>query len=341
VTFSGPTTGIGSLPHRSIEAALEQSFRVDIPYLPQLPIRDPREFMLPQATEGVPGMVADDQGGVVFDLEAWKRGADAYDQRLDRALRHGELAPFLPSPEHHACWRPFLGRLREGRVSRAKIQIAGPITLQWSLRTIDGRFPPPLALGHVSRTLLARGLAMVAAVRDAGAEVVAFIDEPGLYAFSRSQPGHLVLLQELRIMLLALKKAGATVGLHCCSDADWGALLGLGLDVLAIDARLSLRPLLRASEALVAFANAGGRIALGVIPTDLRDQAAPPPAQLMAEVEGALRGAGQFPGRSAIFQHLLEPSWLTPACGLAFAGERRAEAAITDLLAFQEMSQGG
>ena len=30
-------------------------------------------------------------------------------------------------------------------------------------------------------------------------------------------------------LVRALKKRGARVGLHCCSDGDWGALMGLGL----------------------------------------------------------------------------------------------------------------
>ena len=96
----------------------------------------------------------------------------------------------------------------------------------------------------------------------AGAAPMFFVDEPGLYAFSRNQPGHIVMLQELRILIMALKKRGARVGLHCCSDADWGALMGLGLDLLGIDARLSLRSLLQAGEALVTFVSMGGRFTL-------------------------------------------------------------------------------
>ena len=48
--FSGETTGIGSLPHTSVEAALVYSFAHDIPFLPQLPTGAPEELMLALAT---------------------------------------------------------------------------------------------------------------------------------------------------------------------------------------------------------------------------------------------------------------------------------------------------
>jgi hypothetical protein len=48
----GRTTGIGSLPHRSVQAAIDASFRLDIPFLPHLPCLDPSEFMIPQALSG-------------------------------------------------------------------------------------------------------------------------------------------------------------------------------------------------------------------------------------------------------------------------------------------------
>ncbi len=51
-----PTTGIGSLPHHNIDAALAFSFQATIPFLPQIPIRNPWEYMIAQALEGVPGL---------------------------------------------------------------------------------------------------------------------------------------------------------------------------------------------------------------------------------------------------------------------------------------------
>ena len=55
----GATTGIGSLPHRSVESALDASFSLAIPFLPHLPRIDPGEFMLPQALEGRRALATD------------------------------------------------------------------------------------------------------------------------------------------------------------------------------------------------------------------------------------------------------------------------------------------
>ncbi|MFO0723965.1 MAG: hypothetical protein U1E65_09300 [Myxococcota bacterium] len=334
------TTGVGSLPHKTVSAGLEQAFRVDVPYLPQLPLRDPREFMLPQALEGMPGVVADEQGAVVLDVETWKKGRAKYDDKLYLALEKDDLREFLPSADYLAAWEPFLARVRDEARPVAKIQLAGPMTLQWTLRTADGQIPPAGALTHVSRTVLARALAMADALSIAGAAPMFFVDEPGLYAFSRNQPGHIVMLQELRILIMALKKRGARVGLHCCSDADWGALMGLGLDLLGIDARLSLRSLLQAGEALVTFVSMGGRLALGVIPTSHRDEVVEPQA-LLADMQAELKSLEQyFPTRSAIFETILGRSMLTPACGMAFLSEPEASSIAQQLADFRALYRG-
>ena len=176
---------------------------------------------------------------------------------------------------------------------------------------------------------------MVDAVKAAGAEPIIFLDEPGLYAFSRQQPHHIVMLQQLRINVMALKKRGARVGLHCCSDADWGALIGLGADFVAIDVQLSLPSLLKAGEALVTWVAMGGRLALGVIPTATRE--APLTAeQLLADMAQQLGKLEQyFPTRASIFENILLRSLLTPACGLAFLTPADAGAVIDELVRFK------
>ena len=78
--------------------------------------------------------------------------------------------------------------------------------------------------------MLARSLALVRRLREAGTKPVIFLDEPGLYAFDRRDPQHLVSVQELRVMVLALRREGAVVGVHCCGNTEWAPLLALGWD---------------------------------------------------------------------------------------------------------------
>ncbi len=331
------TTGIGSLPFKDVPRAIEQSFRVDLPYLPQLPQRDPREFMLAQALEGMPGLIAEDNGALLLDPDAWRRGRASWDDALYDALTKNDVRAFMPTASYVSCWEPFLARVRDQKVPRAKAQIAGPMTLQWTLRTPSGAIPPAGALEHVTRTILARSLAMVDAVKAAGAEPIIFLDEPGMYAFSRGQPGHVVMLQELRINVMALKKRGARVGIHCCSDADWGAIIGLGADFVALDVRLSLPSMLKAGEALVTWVAMGGRLALGVIPTPQRDEEVRA-VDILEEMREQLAKLEQyFPTRASIFENILHKSVLTPACGLAFVSEHQAVAVIDELDRFRAL----
>ena len=43
-------------------------------------------------------------------------------------------------------------------------------------------------------------------------------------------------------MVLALQREGALVGVHCCGNTDWRALMELPVNVLSLDVRLSLDP---------------------------------------------------------------------------------------------------
>jgi hypothetical protein len=342
----GTSTGIGSLPFVDVARALDAAFQVDLPYLPQLPLRDPREFMLGQALEGLPGLVVDDQGGVVLDEPTWAAGAAEHGARLQAALAALEqaapdspvptdAAPFLPSAEAQACFAPFVARVVTQGVPRVKAQLAGPMTLEWTLRTPGGARPALEARTQLLRTVLVRARVMIQALRAAGAEVTFFLDEPGLYVYARSRPEHVAMLEGLRVVVAALRRAGARVGLHCCSDADWGTFLDLGFDVLAFDVGLSLRSIVKAGDALVRHAQAGGRLALGLVPTTGREARVDPRALVDGLFAGVRAIESHFPARAAALQHVLARGWVTPACGLAFLDEADAVRVPDELRAVQ------
>ncbi|MEE2902017.1 MAG: hypothetical protein VYC39_06785 [Myxococcota bacterium] len=328
------TTGIGSLPHTSIEEALNLAFRLDIPYVPQLPKKSHKEFMLAHALDGMPGILSDSQGMVTIHMPEWRKGYLRYSERLHLALEEGDASEFLPSENSHCALRPFLAKIEQEQKKRAKVQIAGPMTLQWSLRTTEGKFPPPPVMAQLSRTVLAKSLALCQAIKSSGSQPIIFLDEPGLYAFSAQQPNHLVMMQELKILVLTLQKAGAEVGLHCCSDADWSAVIDLGVDILAIDAHLSLPSLLRSSEALVRYSASGGQLALGVIPT--HREGGGTVSEIFGHFEERIQTLEKyFRTRASTFERILSRSLLTPACGMALLSSQRAVRTHAQLSAFQ------
>ena len=106
------TTGIGSLPHHNVDTALEFSFKMGIPFLPQIPIRNPWEFMIAQAIEGLPGLQLEDEGVVSLNVDVWKSQSHFLTQRLNKAFREENFEGFEPSAATSSCWQPFLWELR-------------------------------------------------------------------------------------------------------------------------------------------------------------------------------------------------------------------------------------
>lgn len=326
------TTGIGSLPHTQLELGLQMALQVDIPYLPQLPVGNPAELMVPASLEGLPGLRIDPEGLCTVDVEAWRSGKAALGERLDHALRTGELASLEPSPQAYRAWRPFLWEVEHRKLALAKAQISGPCTVRWVSRLAGGGAVSevPELEQQIFRLVLARALAMVRALRRAGATPLFYFDEPGLYALDPRDPSHLLALQELKLAAAALQKEGALVGLHCCGNTSWGALLPLGFDLLSIDVRLSLEAVVAERAAFQAFLDAGGALSLGIIPTNLDAQYDVP--GLVESVKTILRGALP-PG--VPLEAILDRCLLTPACGLGMRSLIDAERTFEDLKAAQ------
>jgi hypothetical protein len=322
------TSGIGSLPHTQLELALQQALLVDIPAAPQLPRRDAAEYMVPQALEGLHGLRADAEGNAGIDVGDWRRGAATLDARLDRALEHDDgVQRFLPSAAAWHALRPFLWEVEQRKLPFAKVQIAGPFTLRWVLRTTRGEPLAGIDEGkaierQIFRLVLARSLALVRRLRETGAKPVIFLDEPGLYAFDRRDPQHLVSLQELRVVVLALRREGAVVGVHCCGNTEWAPLLALGWDVVSIDARLSLESVLATGAAFERFQAGGGVLSLGIVPTDVSGE---------LDVDAVLREA-----RARLSPSTLARALLTPACGLAMRTVPDAERIFAELRRAQQ-----
>ena len=323
------TTAIGSLPHTQGELGLQLALQLDIPFLPELPAGNPAEFMIASALEGLPGLAFDEQGMCTVDRAAWERGAPAFGTQLDDALRTGDLSAFEPSPVARRAWRPFLWEVQNRKLALAKAQLAGPSTVRWGTQLSTGGMVADDAAvdRQVFRLVLARCLAMVKALRTAGATPLFYLDEPGLYALDVTDGRHLLNLQEIRLLVVALQREGALVGLHCCGNTRWEALLELGLDLLSFDVRLSLDALLDVPGPLEAFLGSGGALSLGIVPTDLGQDASV--GELVEAAATSLEAVlGKNRARAA-----LDHAVLTPACGLALRTVPDAERIVEQLRA--------
>jgi hypothetical protein len=319
------TTAIGSLPHNDPAPAIDTAFRLDIPCLPALPRRSVGELLVPQGLFGLPGLTMDQAGNCTVDVADWRKGRLAFQKTLTRAIDGaGQTSRLELADETCSAWKPFLLELSARKTQLAKIQLVGPLTACRAVVLSDGRAlvaDLPIA-NQVFQLLAARAFAMIRAVQACGTRPIFFFDEPGLTGLPLGAARNLMGLQELRVAILALRRAGALVGLHCCGETQWERILPLGLNFLSVDVALSLSSLLRRHDDLASFLGSGGRLALGIIPTS-GEAAGPVAAELAEALVQALAPAGQL--------GLLRTALLTPACGLALQTIPEAEATLAAL----------
>jgi hypothetical protein len=337
------TTGSGRLPHHNIDSALEFSFQLNIPFLPQIPIRNPWEYMIASALEGMPGLHVEKDTSASLNLSVWTGRSHSFNERLlgafAAAARPDAFESFEPSAAASSCWQPFLWELEERKMGTAKIQVAGPMTAQWALRLDDGspcdRYPEIAA--QIYRLVLARALAMSRRLQAGGIQPIVYFDEPGLYGLSAANARHVLGLQELKLVIQALRKEKVVVGLHCCSNTDWEKILGLGLDIISLDTALSLYALLDSGAALETFLDGGGRLSLGVIPTS----GTPESLRRLDVNELHLNLVSMLETRwksdPARVHKVLNESLYTPACGLALHSPTDAEFVLSALLELREL----
>lgn len=321
------TTGIGGLPYLSVEPSMQVAFGHDVPFLPQLPKAGAAELMIPAALEGLPGLAFEGDGVCTVDVQVWSAQRDRFTSQIEEALSSGELTAFEPSVAASRAFRPFLAELERRTTPIAKVQLAGPATVRWYTRTSDGKTASELPEldQQLFRLSMARARALVRAVKRTGALPLLFLDEPGLVKLEPQT--HARVLKELEVLIMAVQREGALVGIHCCGNTRWGAVLALGADVISFDARLSLDAMLDDDAAAFwQFVAGGGRVALGVVPTEPGAVYALP--ELCDSIEAALRSTAP---RDVPLEQARSQLMLTPACGLGLRSEADAERIVGEV----------
>lgn len=301
---AGTATGVGSLPHRDAHRAAEFALRTcpDLPAIPSLPRRSPAEGMIAQAVVGIRGVRAGQYGSLSVDVDLVDPAADVITD-LDHDA-YGGLRAFLAAAK--------------GRQAPIKWQFTGPVTLGLSL--VRAGVPEDIAfdvaLGAVRSHL--RALHTTIAEELPGCDQVVVIDEPCLDQILSSG---FALAPDAAVDLvsgaLAALESVATVGVHCCSDADWASVLATGPQVLSLPVEPGL---LRIAGYISRYLDAGGVIAWGVVATDGPIPATSErPWRQLSDLWCQLVQQGCDP------LLLRQRAWITPACGLGLHSEGVAE----------------
>ena len=164
----GATTGIGSLPHRSVhEAAAFVLREYDLPAIPTLPRRSPAEGMIAQAVVGIRGITLGQYGSVAVDRDAVDPSSPVATDLANDA--YAALRTFLSTAARAAWPRPgevAVRRLRSrsawrsrGRASRRRgvRRRSGRRALPWADdHGRRRRRPPRLAAGRLARRAVVR-----------------------------------------------------------------------------------------------------------------------------------------------------------------------------------------
>lgn len=320
---NGLATLIGSLPVADAGEAFSLIFThtPDIPLWPQLP-SNPKEGMLSQFSEGMPGIV-EEGDRTYFDIqtETFAEEMLAYFEQYLAAVEDPALlpdSPFAVSPDRAQGLFALKDAVAGKAVAAVKGQMTGPFTLLTGLHDREGRaayYEPTI------REMVVKGLSLKAAwqvqvLAASQAPVILFIDEPALAGLGSSAFLSVSLDelgQELNEIIGAAQGAGALVGIHVCANTDWEFLLATSLDIVSFDAYGFFDKLAACKDALYAFLERGGIIAWGIVPTSEKEYIERETAEsLLARWEAQ---AAQLVGGAWDYKSLLQQTLITPSCG--------------------------
>lgn len=318
--------GIGSLPFKDPIQASQAilNYFPESPYWPQLPLKDWKEGMLIQYSEGMPGFVPDPERAFFRtpfhpSLE-WERFYEISSQE--------NLESYAIGKEYASGLHTFLDFLKGKRPLMIKGQITGPITLGLGLsdeKKIPIFYDPNL------REMILKIISFKARWQEKEfkkvvpeADTLIFFDEPilsgyGSISMNLGKEEIIECLKQVSSLLQGLS------GIHICGATDWSIILETGMDVIHFDAYQFFSNMITYAPELIAFLNQDGRLGWGIVPSEeefLRKESLSSLAENLREKINLLAQEG-IPE-----EKIIQNSFISQSCGLASLSEEWAEKAL-------------
>ena len=315
--LKGLATGVGSLPHKEIEAALDLIFEYlpIIPFWPQLPKRDIREGMVAQFSENLPCLkVARD--GLFFDGSEQEKALETFYSRIIA----GDIDYFKISQDFALGLHKFYQRLENSSSSNIefiKCQVTGPFTFAASVKDELGNalLHNPVFMQVILKGLIMKALWQIEFFKGFNKKIIMFVDEPYLGCFGSAYTpiNREDVVKGLRELTEGIKSENVLVGVHCCGNTDWSIFTEIDtIDIINFDAFGFLDRLVLYADNLKEFLRRGGILCWGVVPTqDFTDKAT---ADLL--VRGIKDGITSLTKKGLDRDLLLENLLVSPSCGL-------------------------
>jgi hypothetical protein len=315
-------TGVGALPHRDPEAAVDEVLRIfpRFPYVPTLPNRGFLESIVFSDSAMLPGRMIRD-GRLFIDAT---RDITADLEQIYADYLEKNTAPYGTPPEYGSGFFEMMTR-RLPEALLLKCQVTGPVT--FGMQVVDaGKRPiyydPQFAdiLGKLM-ALRARWCEEEIRRRMGVSHTLVILNEPYLASLGSS-----VIPIDRDSVIAGWQDISALVegglGVHCCTNTDWAFLTSLRPSVISFDAYGNAREFLLYMDDVVKYLESGGVVAWGIVPSDPKVFSRESVDSLTARYLGI---------RRAVTEHLEgkvfdRQSLITPSCGIQLGTEAEAVA---------------
>ena len=183
--LKGLATGVGSLPHKDIDSALDLIFKSvpQAPFWPQLPKRDMREGMVAQFSEHLPCLEFAN-GNLSFNPQDKDKKLELFYERIIAQ----DIDYFKISSDFASGLEKFYQRLEKSdlkNIEFIKLQVTGPFTFAASVKDDMGAalLHDPVFMQVIIKGLSIKALWQIKLFRKFGKKIILFFDEPYLGCF--------------------------------------------------------------------------------------------------------------------------------------------------------------
>lgn len=324
--IKGLATGIGSLPYRDAEKAMDLIFKYlpEIPFWPQLPKRDIREGMIAQFSENLPCLKIG-KDGLFFDAaEKEKELEGFYEKIIAQDTEYFRIGNDFALGVH-----AFYQRLKNmdlDKIQFIKCQVTGPFTFAAAIKDEKkaALLHDPVFMQAILKGLSMKALWQINLFREFGKKIIIFLDEPYLGCFGSGYTpiNREDVIKGLAELVSAFKSKDVLVGVHCCGNTDWSIFTDVeAIDIINFDAFGYLERFVLYADNLKSFFKRGGMLCWGIVPTN--EFSGKETADLLIEKiqEGVNILINKGLDKNLLTQNLL----LSPACGLGTLDIKKSE----------------
>ncbi|MFA6449686.1 MAG: hypothetical protein WCX65_09470 [bacterium] len=311
-------TAIGSFPHKDSEGALSliRGCLTDIPVWPQLPNVSFNEGMCPQCSEGIPKVRID-----AAERRIWVDTSDDFFGGIEKFYEHflaEDPALFAITPDFSTGVHAFFDTMNDACAGAFAVKghVTGPVT--WGLTVPDEQKRATYYNEHLKdvivKCIARKAQWQIERLKAMNPNVIIFVDEPYLQSIGSST----IALQrddvreKINEVLDTIAAAGATSGIHCCGNSDWGFIAQTAVNILNFDAYEYGETIALYPKEIAEFIERGGVIAWGVVPAS--DKALTETADTIITKFHAAMARLVEQGISK--EKLLEQALITPSCGV-------------------------